>query len=239
MNGGSLGPLLAVAVTLLAAGCAPTPAARPYGSELVIMAPSPDFAVEVAHHRLPPDWVTLGRLGSGGLEVVEIDRLPALRVTNGDTPFVAARRVASRLSVTPYLSWAWHVLPAAEGPHPVHLVVGFRDARTPEDSGWLSVAPELPAHDRLLALTWGDSALARGTLEPAGLGGAPPARYVVRGGPANGGWWHAETVDLSAIYHRLWPGRPQDAVRIVFVGLAAGGGAPPAAMHVAAITLSR
>lgn len=225
---------------VLAAGCAPTPAATPYGGELVVMAPSPDFAAEVAHHRLPPDWVTLGRLGSGELETVELDGLPALRVSSGEAPFVVARRVDARLSVTPYLSWAWYVAPPPEGPHPVHLVVGFRDAGTEEaDGGWPQLGAELPAHDRLLALTWGASALSRGTLEPAGPGGQPPSRYIVRGGAEYGQRWYAETVDLAELHRRLWPGRRQNSVRIVFVGLAAGSAAPALPMHVAAITLSR
>lgn len=232
------GPFAALLLTL-SAGCAPTPAAVPYGGELVVMAPSPDFAAEVAHHRLPPDWVTLGRLGSGELETVELDGLPALRVSSGAAPFVVARRVDARLSVTPYLSWAWYVEPPAEGPHPVHLVVGLRDAATEDDGGWPSLGEELPAHDRVLALTWGASALSRGALEPAGPGGRPPSRYVVRGGAENGSRWYAETVDLSELYHRLWPGRRQDAVRVVFVGLAAGAATLPRPMHIAAITLSR
>lgn len=225
-------------VLLLASGCARPQAATPYGGQLMVMAPSPGFMTEIGRGKLPDEWVTFGNVGNGHLETVEIGGVPALRVTNGKTPFIAVRRVDGLLDVTPYLSWDWRVTAPSDAPHPVSLIVGFRGTAG-GGHDWFSLGPKLPPHDHLLALMWGPSALNRGTLERAGPDGRPPDRYIVRGGSENDGKWFSETVDLSGLYQRLWPRQAEDKVHVVFIGFAAAGGRPPAAMDVAALKLSR
>ena len=64
------------------------------------------------------------------------------------------------------------------------------------------------------------------------------ARYTARGGRENAGSWVFETVDLSDIYRRTWPGDDAGNVRITFIGIAAAGKTPSAA-YISGLRLSR
>jgi len=92
-------------------------------------------------------------------------------------------------------------------------------------------------------LVWGDSALARGDLSPAGdVASAGPAdrapRFTVRGGRENTGQWWVETADLADLYTRAWPRDDHRRVRIVFVGIASAADGDAGA-HLSGIVLSR
>jgi hypothetical protein len=59
------------------------------------------------------------------------------------------------LLATPYLSWAWNVKAHGAGLHPITLVIGFQGgARENLPLTWLGKA--LPAHDRIIAIAWGE-----------------------------------------------------------------------------------
>ena len=94
--------------------------------------------------------------------------------------------------------------------------------------------------DRALSLTWGESALQRGTLSPPPESDNRAApRYSVRGGRENAGSWWLETVDLYDLYHRSWPKDDAGKTQVVFIGVAAAGNRPPAPAYISGIVLSR
>ncbi len=210
---------------------------------LQVLGPFPGFSpVE-----LPGDWALdkNGDLDESQLRIVNKEGVPSLMVTNGEDSFVVVRRTNAMMLATPYLSWSWNIAPpSTSGYHPIRLVVGFyggdpaSPSRGSEPLRWLGST--LPAHDRAIALTWGESALQRGTLSPPQDENTRVApRYTVRGGRENAGSWWLETIDLSDIYRRLWPNDDTAVARVVFIGVAAGGGRPPAPAYVSGIILSR
>ena len=229
---------------ILLVGCAvpeaPVDPTGPTGT-VEILGPDPAFSPD----RPPKDWVIEGRV-DGRLGVASLDGVPALRIGAGARPLLLARRIRAVLLVSPYLSWAWNMEPQTLGFHPVALIVGFRRERR-KDGGWnrsdlVSLATSLPSHDRALVLTWGDSALQRGSMRPeTSLDFAdmrPATRYVVRGGRENTRTWWLDTVDLSALYAGAWPDDDIGRVHIVFVAIAVTSRADVGA-HIAGIMLSR
>jgi hypothetical protein len=229
---------------LLLFGCtvpkAPVDPTEPTGT-VEILGPDPAFSPD----RLPKDWVIEGRV-DGRLGVARLDGVPALRIGAGAGPLLLVRRTRAVLLVSPYLSWAWNMEPQTLGFHPVALIVGFRGGRRQDGGGnrrdLVSPATTLPSHDRTLGLTWGDSALQRGSMRPeANLAFAdigPTTRYVVRGGRENARTWWLDTVDLSALYAGAWPDDDIGRVQIVFVAIAVTSRADVGA-HIAGIRLSR
>lgn len=205
-----------------------------------VLGPIPAFEPSA----LPADWVTAGAVGRGQLQVVERDGIPALMVVNGGGEFVAAKPTGAFLLATPYLSWAWNMEMTETGPHPVRLIVGLeggiRQRRTPTKPA-PAAAPALPGHDRTIVIAWGESALRRGAIvkPPGGAGPSPPSQYTARGGHENAGAWWLETVDLSDIYRRSWPGDDAANARITFIGVAASAGRPPSPAYLSGIRLSR
>ncbi|MFQ5765878.1 MAG: hypothetical protein ACE5GT_13220 [Rhodospirillales bacterium] len=194
---------------------------------------------------VPLDWITEGTVGDGQLAVVERAGVPALRVVNGPRSFVTAKPTAASLLATPYLSWAWNMEPQEKGTHPVRLVVGFHGGN-PESRRWGSPpagrsATALPPHDRAVVIIWSESALQRGTItKPMSTKPQQAAsRYAARGGRENTGAWWLETVDLSDIYRRTWPGDDPARARISFIGVAAAAGKAPSPAYISGIRLSR
>ena len=216
------------------AGCA-----RPYltvepGGVLPILGPSPQFDAQA----MPGTWIVVGDSGVGRLRAVTANGLPALRVTGGERAAAWILRVRTPLIDTPFLQWSWLMGAHGGARHPVHLVVGFRRPQTPKP--WFTGS--LPVHDRLLLLWWGRTALARGTLEgpfPGPDGEPSVGHYTVRGGAEELGNWRIDSVDLLALYRRLWPADRAAGTTIVFVGIAADPGAPPAMANFSAVTLTR
>ncbi len=224
-------------------GCAVEQASVAPEGLLEVLGPFPGFSPV----KLPGDWAVEkdGELNESQLQIVNMDGVPSLKVTNGEESFVVVRRTNAMMLATPYLSWSWYIEPpSASGYHPVRLVIGFyggdpaSPSRGSEPLRWLGST--LPPHDRALSLTWAESALQRGTLSPLkdkNKRAAP--RYTVRGGRENAGSWWLETVDLSDIYRKAWPKDEGGDTRIVFIGIAASGGRTPAPAFVSGIVLSR
>ena len=242
------GPLKTVVLSLLllswASGCAIVPQASvaPEGL-LQVLGPFPGFSpVE-----LPGDWAIEkdGELDENQLQIMDMQGVPSLKVTNGSDSFVVVRRTQAMMLATPFLSWSWNIEPpSTTGFHPMRLIVGFKET-DPETGGWVSqpyslFGSGLPPHDRAISLTWGESALQRGTLSPPlDQDGRTAPRYTVRGGRENAGSWWQETVDLSELYTRTWPNADASGIQVVFIGIAAAGGRPAAEAFVSGIVLSR
>ncbi|MDP6774923.1 MAG: DUF3047 domain-containing protein [Rhodospirillales bacterium] len=224
------------------AGCAVVPRAAvgPRGL-LEVLGPAPGFTPQA----LSGDWIVEGYEGTQGSElaVIRLDGVPALRIVNGEDGFLVVRRRQAMLLATPYLSWSWNVEDHGDGYHPVRLIVGFHGG-DPKSASWGSqpfawTGSALPPHDRALVITWGASALERGTLSgPTGERRSAP-RYTARGGRENTGSWWLETIDLSRLYARAWPGDDAGEATVVFIGLAAGGGRAPAVANFSGMVLSR
>jgi hypothetical protein len=238
----SLMPKVAVALAAaLGVAACETPRAVPIEADgaadnLEILAPLPGFTPA----RLPAGWIFdgAGETAREGITVADKAGVPALKVVSGKREFVLVRRTRAVLLATPYLSWAWNVEAHGAGLHPITLVIGFLgSAQGSQPLTWLGKA--LPAHDRIVAIAWGDSALSRGSLMPAAADKPGRRLYVARGGRENSGSWWLETVDLSRIYSRAWPGDDIGRARVAFIGLAAAGGPTPGAAHISGIKLSR
>ena len=230
--------LVLVAVMLSAAGCAPPlPPNRPAPEgQLAVMGPAPGFSLDAP----PKDWIisTDNTDGRAALATVTVQGVPALELQSADAVTIAVRRVDALMLATPYLSWSWHLSDHGPGIHPVRIVVGFQGGMA-EGSETDSLGGGLPAHDRAMALVWGDTMLRRGTLSlpPADRPTQAPL-YTVRGGRENTRRWWLETVDLSEFYAQAWPGDDLRHVRITFIGIAAAPKTPPTRGRVAGILLS-
>jgi len=244
MTGSLKAARLSLVMLIWLTGCAVEQVSVAPEGLLHVLGPFPGFSpVE-----LPGDWAIEkeGSLDESQLQVVDKQGVPSLKVTNGADSFVVVRRTRAMMLATPFLSWSWNIEPpSASGYHPIRLVVGFYggDLKSPSRGGQplRGLGSALPIHDRALSMTWGESALQRGTLSPAPKSDDPRAapRYSVRGGRENAGSWWLETVDLSDLYQRSWPKDDFGKAQIVFIGIAAAGGRPPAPVNVSGIVLSR
>ena len=234
---------LAGVILLILSGCAVKQANVAPEGLLSVLGPFPHFSPE----DLPDDWAIKknGSLDVSQLRIVTKDGMPSLKITNAQDSFIVVRRTKAMMLATPFLSWSWFIeLPSTSGFHPVRMVVGFYGGDPTNRGGggqpfkWLGSS--LPDHDRAMSLTWGESALQRGTLAapPPGSHNAAP-RYTVRGGRENAGSWWQETVDLSDLYRQTWPQDDSARAQIVFIGIAAAAGRAPSPAHVSGITLSR
>lgn len=232
--------VLALAAVLAVAACAAPRAVHVESADgadnLDILAPLPGFTPAL----LPAGWMIGGAAEAAreGITVVEIDGVPALKVVSGKQDFVLVRRTRAVLLATPYLSWAWNVEDHGGGLHPITLVIGFLGG-TQGSRPLTLLGKALPPHDRTLTIAWGDSALNRGSLTPVSADKPGMGLYVAKGGRENAGSWWLETVDLSQIYARAWPGDDIGRARVAFIGLAAAGGPVPTAAHISGVKLSR
>jgi hypothetical protein len=220
-----------LAILVVACAVPPSAVVGPEG-RLDVLAPPADFTLSPP----PADWETpvASPAALAGVRVVRHDGVPALRIATGGAPFLALRRTRAMLLASSYLSWSWN-MESHGGPfHPVHLLVGFSGG--PANGG--QARGGLPEHDRLLALTWSETALRRGDFP---LPAAVP-RYVVRGGRVNTGTWWVETIDLADLYARAWPDDDRTRVEVAFIAIASGGEddfASVATGHVAGLMLNR
>lgn len=193
---------------------------------------------------LPGDWaIEAGGEAHEHISITEKEGVPAIRVVNGDDPFIAVKRVQAALLATPYLKWAWHMTPHRTGLHPVRLMIGFHGGH-PESASWGGepfawLGSALPPHDRVLSIVFGDSALKRGSLAQPPREGNAAALYTARGGMENASQWWLEDVDLSHLYARAWPGDELGRVQVVFIGVAAAGGRAPSSGFFSEILLYR
>jgi hypothetical protein len=234
---------LAGTMLLILPGCVVKQANVGPEGMLSVLGPFSGFSLE----DLPDDWAVMknGPLDESLLQIVVKDGVPSLKITNAEDTFIVVRRTKAMMLATPFLSWSWFIEPpSTSGYHPVRLVIGFYGgnpasrSRGSQPFRWLESS--LPAHDRAISLTWGESALQRGTLTapPPGSTNAA-ARYTVRGGRENAGSWWLETVDLSDLYRQVWPKDDSAKAQVVFIGIAAAAGRAPAPAHASGIILSR
>jgi len=230
----------AIAVAVALAACTVPRASVDPSGRLNILGPGPGFSPAAGSG----EWI-LADPGDDGPTFVtaEADGVRSLRVDSGRQSGLLARRTDAILVVVPYLSWAWSITPHAGTEHPVRLVVGFYGG-DPGKGSWGSrpmtwLGSRLPPYDRMLTIGWDASALRRGSLSPRREDPRAPRHYTVRGGEENSGVWRFETVDLTEVYRKAWPGDDPAAAKIVFVGVAAVGGNVPASASVSGIVLSR
>jgi hypothetical protein len=211
---------------------------------LPVLGPGPAFAVSHGND----GWIIEGDRGAveRRVRVTTLTGVPALRVTSGQESFILVRATDAHLLATPYLSWAWNMEDPGDRVHPIGLVVGFAGGNR-EPPSWARqqlsrIGTALPRHDRMLLLTWGRTALERGSLlapqDP--IHGAPS--YRPRGGSENALNWWLETADLASLYTQSWPDDRINMVRVSFIGVAAASDHPagrPVAGHISGILLSR
>ncbi len=225
-------------LSLLAACTVPPPRPLDIEATIDILAPERGFSPS----RPPADLGGVGAVAER-FDVGDPRRGSALRVRGGGAAALLVRPTRAPLIVSPYLSWTWTVEPHARDAPPVGIVVGFQGGRERDrdrPAGGSRDAP-LPAHDRALVLTWGDSALQRGSVRTAAadlFDGRPAPRYIVRGGGEHTGVWWRDTVDLASLYGALWPQDDIGLARIVFVAIAAPADVAAGA-RLAGMTLSR
>ncbi|NQV44646.1 MAG: DUF3047 domain-containing protein [Rhodospirillales bacterium] len=232
---------MAATVILLALGaCADSiivSEVQPDGS-LAIMGPTPRFAEDFESGR----WITSGDLGPGTLVITEKRGKRALLIPPGDQVFTILHPVDANVLSTPYLGWSW-LLEQGDGSaeyHAVSLLVGFHAppgvGKSPSFANLPDAVYETPAN-RVLGIRWAASALQRGDMSSFDDHDVP--FYIVRGGRENfGRWWH-ESVDLAALYTRLWPGEDLLKTHIVFVGIIVGTGRANAPAYMADMRLFR
>ncbi len=230
-----------VSLLTFAAACSKPASTLPLSGTINVLGPVPAFEPNA----LPLDWVIDGKAGRGQLTVVKRAGVPALKVINGQQRFVAVKPTQASLLATPYLSWAWNMDPQPSGVHPVRLVVGFHGgnpkSRGLRATGLVSPGDTLPPHDRAVVITWGESALQRGSITKpkSSTRRQAASRYTARGGHENTGSWWLETVDLSDIYRRAWPEDDAGLSRITFIGIASAAGKPPSPAYISGLRLSR
>lgn len=234
---------LAGVILLILPGCTVKQASVAPEGLLSVLGPFPGFSPL----DLPIDWIIekSDSLDVGQLRVVTKDGIPSLRITNSEDSFIIVRHTNAMMLATPFLSWSWLIEPpSTSGHHPVRMVIGFYGGASKGQR--VSSQPfrwpgsSLPTHDRIISLTWGESALQRGTIVmPPKDSTNPVPRYTVRGGRENTGSWWVETVDLSDLYRKIWPEDNRAIVQVVFIGISAVAGHVPAPVHMSGIILSR
>jgi len=193
---------------------------QPDGS-LDILEPGPRFAEKFGSGL----WISSGDVIPGSLVLTEKSGKRALLIPPGEQEFTILRPMDVVLLSTSYFGWSWLMEHRDGDFHDISILVGFRSPpEAPEQASFYSLpdAAEATQANRAVGIRWAASALRRGDLAPAGAddGGVP--FYVVRGGRENTGRWWPESVDLSALYARLWPDEDLARARIVFVAINAG-----------------
>ncbi|MBI4184699.1 MAG: DUF3047 domain-containing protein [Proteobacteria bacterium] len=202
-----------------------------------MLGPAPEFPLAAP----PPEWLRIGydRAEDAGLALARADGVLALRVLRPGPAAALVKRVSAPLLAMPYLSWGWRIETAADlaGERPLEIVVGFEGGGRGEPAAppaeWAALG--LPGVERLLRLVWEERGEEAGAARRLGGHG----RYAVRGGRAAERRWMLETVDLAALYRRLWPEDDVGAARVALIGVLAAPSARPAIGHVAEIRLSR
>jgi len=209
---------------------------------LAVMGPVRNFNLDAP----PADWIISGggthrdeaAARSSSISSVMRDGVPALELKSGAERVIAVRQVNAMMLATPFLSWSWHLSNHGEGIHPMRLIVGFHGG-APKDAVQTSQGTGLPAHDRAIALVWGDTALRRGSLSlPSANKPFEAPIYTVRGGRENTRKWWLEHVDLSDLYAKAWPNDNRRRTRIAFIGLASAPTQSPVRGRISGILLT-
>lgn len=144
----------------------------------------------------PPGWYhrTFWTRAPMRLSFAEKDGVPALRCETHASGSLLYRHVDIDLADYPRLAWRWFIEVPIESSldertragddHPARLFIAFKTAA---------------GEARNMEIIWGNR-LHRGDYKF--IGTFP--HYVADGGNENIGRWHAEEVDLGAIYRHLW-----------------------------------
>ncbi|MGB0683765.1 MAG: hypothetical protein ACPGOV_13710 [Magnetovibrionaceae bacterium] len=236
---GLMAPMAALAMALLLAACSSAePVKQPVNFPSATFVPgfSPELEAGQWWYLGPRGGMKPGGLAPGGgglgLQLIEVERIPTMRAIAGVRPFIAVREADRPLGVTPFLAYSWKLIAPDLEPeehHAVSLAIGFRDTNTPlvvstvQSADPAKAGPALlPPHDRVLFLSFGPSALQRGTVTP--VEGAPNrVHYTVRGGRENLSRWFTELLDLSDLHRAIWPEKTINTVRISFLGVSVEG----------------
>jgi len=136
------------------------------------------------------------------------DGVAALRVETDNSASMLQRFVDIDLAAYPLLTWRWLVEKPIDSAvdersddgddHPARLFIAFRNGA---------------GERRALEIIWGNRLLKRGDVK---FRGSFP-HYVANGGTENIGRWHAEQVDLLALFKRFWPNDKPGRVTVVAV----------------------
>ena len=188
-------------------------------------------------------WITTPPPSLGQFSVVQLKGITALKVVSGTKGVITVKKSQASLLATPYLSWAWNMEAQDNGEHPVRLFVGFQNTAK-QTRPWLQsligLGETLPYHDRMLSLTWGDSALQRGTIKTNSTSDPKIlAQFTVRGGQENSGTWWFEQIDLYDIYRQAWPIDRIERTQITFIGVGIAPANTRATGFISGLRLSR
>jgi hypothetical protein len=238
----SLGWTGVMVLALSLSACTAPRFAAPVGGALDVMFPDQSFIEAISNGEVPGDWVLSGSVDAQTLSIRQIDRFTALSVHAGNQPFALVRKINASLLATPYLSWAWHAQPPAHGTHPVSILIELTNREAISDRSWWKIGGEGAGNaNRLIVLTWGETALGRGSIiGPIRQEDHPEtARYIARGGPEQANRWWVDTVDLSLIHRQIWPADDQSLYDIRYIGISVQAAKSPAAMNLAEIRLMR
>ncbi len=232
---------LTAGLTPILSACTPPGAITGPGGAMNILSLPAGFDV----NNLPDSWFLAGDADTEQISPSVVDPLHELQLTSSGEGFALIRKTDAVLLATPYLNWRWNPKSGDWKYHPVRLLVGFNEGGTTPSKlkGLAKLFPglSLPPHDRGLSIVWGPSALMRGTLIHMNNQTVErqEAYYTIRGGRENAGRWWTETVDLSHLYAKAWPGDDASRAKIVFVGIGVAKSSHPQTALVGDIRLSR
>jgi hypothetical protein len=168
-----------------------------------------DFATPFPLNPLPPGWHhrTFWTRAPMETSFATKDGVPALRCETHASGSMLYRHVDIDLADYPRLAWRWFIEVPIESPldertragddHPARLFIAFKTAM---------------GEDRRMEIVWGNR-LKAGDYKY--IDKFP--HYVANGGNENIRRWHAEEVDLQAIYRRIW--RDGAPARLIDVAL--------------------
>jgi hypothetical protein len=198
--------IVASSVALVLIGCGPwkslprTSPLTPNGSDsLAVM----DFAQPISLDPISDGWYHRTFSTSDPMEIsfVEKDGRPSVRLATHDSASMLFRFVDIPLDDYPMLQWQWLIEKAIEteldertgdgDDHPARLFLRFESADGDEHK---------------MEIIWGNEHLGAGEwLHLSYLGGLYSfPHYVANGRAENVGRWHAEEVDLAALFRELW-----------------------------------
>jgi len=234
--------ILSLLLVSCLSACAPPRSASPLGGTLDVIGPDRAFSTALNNNEIPADWVLSGDTSESALRITTLDRIPALNVSAERQSFALVRRVHASLLATPYLSWAWHVVPPKSGPHPVRIIVGLVNRDEESKRPWWQIGGRNEdVVDRIITIIWNDTALGRGNIKKLKTVKDRPeaAEYIARGGPEQGGRWWVDTVDLALIHRQIWQSDDPAKIDVKFIGIAAKPSAQSASMGIATLRLQR
>lgn len=231
-----------IVVVSLVIGCAKQPDLEGIGGAFNVIGPDRHLAVTLGAGDIPQHWHTLGEPPENILRVTEAQRVPALEIIPTSQDYWYVRDLHASLLATPYLGWAWLAISPRTGPHPIRLVIGFADTKSPRTAPWWKImSADFPLAERIVTIEWADTALGRGTVigPKVGPDDKSYARYIARGGPEYSNRWWNDSVDLSLLHRQLWPNSSVQHTEVRFIGVWSVATNQPVSMYLANVRLFR